>query len=114
MIIVIDDERTFDGYGDVTYCRSSTEGLATLTQVWSAQWLRRGESIRELWLDHDLGKADTIWPVVDFLYLVSHTDKPLEIGWVYIHTMNPSGALGVLGVLEARYNATRVPLPTGA
>ncbi len=46
----------------------------------------------ELWLDHDLGGEDTIWPVVEVLERAAFDERPFDIGVVFIHSANPPGA----------------------
>lgn len=80
-VLVIDDIRclyfnpAYLGTTNVTYARTSEEALQKLQE--------RGWD--EVWLDHDLGWEDDIWPVLD--YLLETPD--LKIGEIYIHTTNP-------------------------
>jgi hypothetical protein len=43
----------------------------------------------ELWLDHDLGEDDTIWPVVEVLERAAFEERPLDIGVINVHSANP-------------------------
>ncbi|MEO3777483.1 cyclic-phosphate processing receiver domain-containing protein [Micromonospora sp. B11E3] len=84
-IVLIDDLRSFvDGRG-AEVARSSAAGVALLER-------HRDERLDELWLDHDLGGADTIWPVVEVLERAAFEGRPLDIGVVLVHSANPAGA----------------------
>jgi hypothetical protein len=122
MILVIDDERTFaqTRSGDFTiaeYARTSNEGLAMLARVFTEYACRFGESVHELWLDHDLGGDDTIIPVVDFLYVMGKPSTaivrmPDVIQNIYIHSQNPTAADVIIPLLAPYYgNVRRMPLP---
>jgi hypothetical protein len=112
LVVVVDDERTFQTDSEVIYCRSSNEALSTLSKIWINQWYRKGTVIAELWLDHDLSADDTIMPVVEWLSLMAiHPDNPL-ITQIYVHTQNPVGGESIMSRLGAAgYNVKRVPLP---
>jgi hypothetical protein len=84
-VILVDDLRSFTGGRSAEVGRTSTAGLALLQAY-------RDERIDELWLDHDLGENDTIWPVVEVLEHAAFDGRPLDIGVVYVHSANPSGA----------------------
>ena len=84
-VILVDDLRSFTDGSNAEVARTSAAGLALLRA-------HRDERIDELWLDHDLGGSDTIWPVVELLEHTAFEGQPLEIGAVYIHSANPSGA----------------------
>jgi hypothetical protein len=114
MIVVIDDERTFDSDEEIIYLRSADEALA-----WLAKWLVRDfnrligvpeEKISQLWLDHDLGDGDDIGIVVDFL-LVIHPNFP-RIESIMVHSQNPVGASRVVEDAEMLCkNVIRTGLP---
>jgi hypothetical protein len=54
----------------------------------------------ELWLDHDLGADDTIWPVVEVLERAAFEDRAFDIGVINVHSANPAGAAKVTQVLR--------------
>ena len=60
---------------------------------------RRGQRLDELWLDHDLGGEDTIWPVVEVLERAAFEESPFDIGTVYVHSANPPGAAKIVQAL---------------
>jgi len=84
-VILVDDLRSFIDGRNAEVARTSAAGLALLQA-------RRDVRIDELWLDHDLGEDDTIWPVVEVLEHAAFEGRPLDIGAIYIHSANPSGA----------------------
>lgn len=61
----------FDQNVNVTYARTSSEGLVLLAHAWTNYSLSYGEKIN-LYLDHDLGPNDDIMSVVDFLYVAEN------------------------------------------
>jgi hypothetical protein len=65
----------------------------------------------ELWLDHDLGGDDTIWPVVEVLERAAFDGHPVDVGVVYVHSANPAGAAKVVQVL--RHWGYRVHIASG-
>lgn len=105
--VVIDDLRNFREPRPALMLRTSADALS---------WLQahKGDSIGELWLDHDLGMtpdgiADTTMPVVDWLCEQAFNDEPLDIKQIWIHTSNPVGARTIAAVLERYgYNAQKV------
>jgi hypothetical protein len=46
----------------------------------------------QLWLDHDLGEDETIWPVVEMLERAAFDECPFDVGVINIHSANPAGA----------------------
>jgi hypothetical protein len=52
----------------------------------------RNHRLDEIWLDHDLGADDTIWPVVEVLEKAAFEQRPFDVGVVIIHSANPAGA----------------------
>ncbi|MEV4253978.1 cyclic-phosphate processing receiver domain-containing protein [Spirillospora sp. NPDC049652] len=76
--------------------RTSREGIRLLRD-------HQDGFIDELWLDHDLGGDDSIMPVVTVLEEAAFNGRPLQIGMVFVHSANPSGAETVVRVLE-RWN----------
>lgn len=107
MILVVDDERTFDFDGNVVYCRSSESGLSTIARIMIQQQVKYAGSLDELWLDHDLGGNDDIRVVVDFLTLID-----LKVDQIYVHSQNPTSDWIVPVLNAVGYNVERSALPT--
>lgn len=94
MIVVIDDERSFADGRRTTYLRSCAEALA---------FLQTDTPIDQLWLDHDLGPADTdgnsdVVPVVNFLLERAVWDNPYPVAIIYVHTANSVGVDKILSL----------------
>ncbi|WP_430791467.1 cyclic-phosphate processing receiver domain-containing protein [Actinoplanes sp. G11-F43] len=104
MIVLIDDLRSFTDDRPAEVARTSAAGVALLHRL-------HGTHLDELWLDHDLGGADTIWPVIEVLERAAFDDTPYDIGVIVIHSANPSGAAKMTQTLR-RWNY-RVRLGTG-
>ena len=81
LTILIDDVRGFKDERPALVARSSEEALSLLKGLGHKR-------IDHLWLDHDLGGADTIRPVVDLMVRLAGTGAPLNVGLVHIHTAN--------------------------
>lgn len=109
--VIIDDNRIFlnEGFADAIYLRTSGEAVAYLNCC------RAGNFVpANVWLDHDLGGADTIMPVVEWLEEEAH-NRP-ESGWLNVffsvHSQNPVGADTVVRALRrSGYMAIREHLP---
>lgn len=84
-VVLIDDLRSFVDGRDAEVARTSAAGVALLHRC-------RGRRLDELWLDHDLGADDTIWPVVEVLERAAFEERPFDIGAIHIHSANPAGA----------------------
>jgi hypothetical protein len=84
IVILVDDLRSFVDGRPAEVGRTSVEGVQLLRR-------HRAERIDELWLDHDLGGTDTIWPVIEVLELAAFEGHPINIGVVLIHSANPPG-----------------------
>ncbi|MBE1490694.1 cyclic-phosphate processing receiver domain-containing protein [Plantactinospora soyae] len=84
-ILLIDDLRSFVDGRSAEVARTSGDGVALLGR-------QRTQRVDELWLDHDLGEDDTIWPVVEMLELAAFEGHPFDVGVVYVHSANPTGA----------------------
>ncbi|MDM4721544.1 hypothetical protein QTQ03_18825 [Micromonospora sp. WMMA1363] len=69
-------------------------------------------ALDELWLDHDLGGDDTIWPVVEILEQAAFEKRPFDIGVVNVHSSNPGGAAKIAQVL--RHWGYRVHVASGS
>lgn len=116
MIVVIDDERTFDtDRNDVLYLRSVTDALA-----WFANWWTTNENlplgtsewrIEQVWFDHDLGASDPATVVADFIATLNRKGM-LPIDSILIHSQNPAGAENLLRTLAGcASNVVRCTLP---
>jgi len=92
-VVLVDDLRSFTDGRAAEVARTSVAGVAVLQRC-------RGERVDELWLDHDLGENDTIWPVVEFLERAAFEGHPVDVGVIYIHSANPSGAAKMALVLR--------------
>ncbi|MEV6601655.1 cyclic-phosphate processing receiver domain-containing protein [Actinoplanes sp. NPDC051346] len=84
-IILVDDLRSFVDGRRAEVARTSLAGVELLAR-------HRRHRLDELWLDHDLGERDTIWPVVEVLELAAFEGSPFEVGVINIHSANPAGA----------------------
>ncbi|MET7749788.1 cyclic-phosphate processing receiver domain-containing protein [Micromonospora sp. NPDC005367] len=92
-IILVDDLRSFADGRKAQVARTSAAGIEALES-------RRGQRLDELWLDHDLGGDDTIWPVVEVLERAAFEEQPFDIGVVFVHSANPAGAARVMQALR--------------
>jgi hypothetical protein len=92
-IVLVDDLRSFVDGRVAQVARSSAAGVEALER-------HRGQRVDELWLDHDLGGDDTIWPVVEVLERAAFEDRPFDIGVVYVHSANPAGAARLIQALR--------------
>jgi hypothetical protein len=81
LTVLIDDVRGFKDQRPALVARSSQEALSLL------EGLGHGR-IDHLWLDHDLGGAGTISPVIELMVRLASTGSPLNVGQVHIHTAN--------------------------
>jgi hypothetical protein len=104
-VVLIDDLRTFVDGRDAEVARTSADGAALLNRY-------RDRRLDELWLDHDLGAADTIWPVVELLERAAFEEHPFDIGTIHVHSANPAGAGKMVQALQ-RWGY-RVRIATGA
>jgi hypothetical protein len=93
MRVLVDDLRSFLDPAPAHVARTSAAGVEALRR-------HRHERIDELWLDHDLGGADTIWPVVEELERAAFDGSPFDIGTVFVHSANPPGAAKILLALR--------------
>jgi hypothetical protein len=83
-IILVDDLRSFVDGRSAEVARTSTTGVTVLERD-------RGRRLDQLWLDHDLGEDDTIWPVVEVLERAAFNGRPFDIGIINIHSATPAG-----------------------
>jgi hypothetical protein len=106
LTVLVDDLRSFLDDRPARIARTSRAGVDLLAEL-------RAHRIDELWLDHDLGGDDTIWPVVELLERAAFDEAPFDIGVVYVHSANPPGAAKILQALRrwgyAARNATGDP-----
>ncbi|WP_432984325.1 cyclic-phosphate processing receiver domain-containing protein [Dactylosporangium sp. CA-233914] len=106
MRLLIDDLRDFLDPAPAHVARTSAAGAELLRR-------HRAEPIDELWLDHDLGGEDTIWPVVELLERAAFDGEPFTITTIYVHSANPPGAAKVLQALR-RWGYHVVPATNSA
>ncbi|WP_229829996.1 cyclic-phosphate processing receiver domain-containing protein [Actinoplanes ianthinogenes] len=92
-VVLIDDLRSFVDGRVAEVARTSADGVALLNRC-------RDRRLDELWLDHDLGEDDTIWPVVELLERAAFEDRPFDIGIIHIHSANPAGAGKMMQALQ--------------
>jgi hypothetical protein len=103
LVVLVDDLRSFTDGRAALVARTSADALALLTRI-------AGQPIAELWLDHDLGGIDTIWPVVEVLERAAFEENPVPVGTVFVHSANPAGAARVAQVLRRwGYRVESVP-----
>ncbi|MBU2666381.1 hypothetical protein KOI35_23025 [Actinoplanes bogorensis] len=104
-VLLVDDLRSFVDGREAEVARTSAAGTAILERY-------RDRRLDELWLDHDLGADDTIWPVVEMLERAAFDGRPFDIGVVYIHSANPAGVPKMAQAL--RHWGYRVVIATGS
>lgn len=92
-IVLVDDLRSFVDARAAHVARTSAAGIEALER-------HHGRRLDELWLDHDLGGDDTIWPVVEVLERAAFEERPFDIGVVYVHSANPPGAAKIMQALR--------------
>jgi hypothetical protein len=104
-VILVDDLRSFVDGRSAEVARTSAAGVQLLDRY-------RDRRLDELWLDHDLGGDDTIWPVVEVLERAAFEDRRFDIGVIYVHSANPAGATKIAQVL--RHWGYRVHVASGS
>ncbi|MFI6264082.1 cyclic-phosphate processing receiver domain-containing protein [Micromonospora sp. NPDC051006] len=92
-VVLVDDLRSFVDGRVAQVARTSRAGIEALER-------RRGQRLDELWLDHDLGEDDTIWPVIEVLERAAFEERPFDVGVVYVHSANPAGAEKIMQALR--------------
>lgn len=105
-IVVIDDCRVFNEKAkaqlndetDLVYAKDAREGLEVLRSCRA-----RGLTIHQLWLDHDLGTAGTIMPVIEELCRASHAGSMYPVLQIIVHTSNGYAGDSMMRSLR-RYN----------
>lgn len=115
LIVVVDDERTFDTDEPIIYLRTNTEAISWLAQWWMTNETRpmhaTARSIDQLWFDHDLGDGGEAIVTARFLSCLNRTGH-LPIGIINVHSQNPVGADNLLRELAGcAGQITRQPLP---
>ncbi|MEV4819934.1 cyclic-phosphate processing receiver domain-containing protein [Micromonospora tulbaghiae] len=93
MIVLVDDLRSFVDGRTAEVARTSDAGVELLGRY-------RDRRLDELWLDHDLGGDDTIWPVVEVLERAAFDKRPFDVGVINVHSANPVGATKIALVLR--------------
>ncbi|WP_438941274.1 cyclic-phosphate processing receiver domain-containing protein [Micromonospora craterilacus] len=104
-IVLVDDLRSFLDGRNAEVARTSTAGVELLNRY-------RDGHLDELWLDHDLGGDDTIWPMVEILEQAAFEKHPFDIGVINVHSANPVGAAKIAQVL--RHWGYRVHVASGS
>jgi hypothetical protein len=84
-VVLVDDLRSFVDGRVAEVARTSRAGVEVLARY-------RERVLDELWLDHDLGADDTVWPVIAVLEEAAFEGRPYDIGLVHVHSANPIGA----------------------
>ncbi|WP_091056548.1 cyclic-phosphate processing receiver domain-containing protein [Micromonospora humi] len=100
-IVLVDDLRSFVDGRHAEVARTSSTGVELLDRY-------RDRRLDELWLDHDLGGGDTIWPVVEVLERAAFDGRPFDVSVINIHSANPAGAAKMAQVLGHRGYRVRV------
>jgi hypothetical protein len=104
-VVLVDDLRSFVDGRSADIVRTSTAAVELLQRC-------RDQRLDEVWLDHDLGGDDTIWPVVEVLERAAFDGRPFDIEVIYVHSANPAGAAKVAQVL--RHWGYRVHIASGS
>jgi hypothetical protein len=104
-VVLVDDLRSFVDGRRAQIARTSASGVELLGTF-------RDRRLDELWLDHDLGENDTIWPVVEVLERAAFEERPFDIGVINVHSANPAGAAKLVQVL--RHWGYRVQVASGS
>ncbi|MBF9135521.1 hypothetical protein I0C86_42500 [Plantactinospora sp. S1510] len=104
-IVLVDDLRSFVDGRSAEVARTSTAGVELLDRY-------RDRRLDELWLDHDLGGDDTIWPVVEVLERAAFDKRPFDVGVINVHSANPAGSAKIAQVL--RHWGYRVHVASGS
>lgn len=84
-MVLVDDLRSFVDGREAAVARTSADAVVLLRRF-------RGRALDELWLDHDLGGDDTVWPVIALLEEAAFEGRPFAIGLIRVHSANPAGA----------------------
>lgn len=104
-VALVDDLRSFVDGRRAEVARTSAAGVDLLHRY-------QDQRLDEVWLDHDLGDDDTIWPVVEVLERAAFDGRRLDIGIINVHSANPAGSAKITQVL--RHWGYRVRVASGA
>lgn len=90
LTVLVDDTRSFADGRPARVARSSVGAVRLLEPLWAVR-------IDDLWLDHDLGGEDTVWPVVRLFEDAFLRQVPYEIGLVHVQASRagPAHRIGV-------------------
>ena len=101
LTVLIDDVRCFRDRRTCRVARSSAAGVRLLAEL-------ADQHIDDLWLDHDLGGDDTIWPVIRLLETAWENGRPHDIATVHIHASGagPAHRMGI-SLRRAQYRTVR-------
>lgn len=102
MTVLVDDVRGFRDGQQCRIARSSSSGVLLLEEL-------REERIEDLWLDHDLDGADTIWPVIRHLETGYEEGRPYDLGLVHIHAAQLTSWVAPSDVQGTRWYVPTVP-----
>jgi hypothetical protein len=93
-LLLIDDIREVEAHSawDITIARTPTEGLEQIVRGWDL-----------VLLDHDLGDAGDVRPVVSLLEERAFLGRPVPIGHVIVVSSNPVGADWIAAGLRRIY-----------
>lgn len=88
--VLIDDTRAFRDGRPCLVARSSAAAVVLLGDL-------QGARIDHLWLDHDLGGDDDVWPVVRLLEDAHLAGSPYDVGLVHVQASRsgPAHRIGV-------------------
>lgn len=109
LVVLVDDVRSFRDGRSCRLARSPEAAIDLLAEL-------RGDPIAELWLDHDLAPdpAITVMPVVEELVTAAQAGSPYKIQKVFVHTVNPAGAVAMrrafagVGIAMTRWYDMRI------
>lgn len=106
LVVLVDDVRSFRDQRPAIVLRSASAAVAYLREHHDGR-------LDELWLDHDLAgprstrHEDTAMPVVDELVQAALRERPYDIGCIYLHSVNASGAFRMRRALQVHYRVIR-------
>lgn len=97
LIVVVDDERTFDTDEEIIYLRTVDEAISWIAQWWTTNqnrpYMASARWIDELWFDHDLGESGDAITVANFIRALSEVNGDVfPIHTINVHSQNPVGA----------------------
>lgn len=85
LTVLVDDTRHFRDGRPCLVARTSADACRLLRSL-------RSERIDDLWLDHDLGGDDDVWPVVRLLEDAHLAGARYAIGQVHVQASRPGPA----------------------